>query len=219
MKNTNDLIAQLAIEARPVRRLSHPLWRAALWLLLSATVLGLIAMEHGLRPDLWTQWQSAAFRTRLCASLATAVLAAAGCLLASLPDRSRLWLLLPAPALAIWLSGIGYGCLTDWVSVDSARMEWGETARCFATLMVVSLPLSGATFGMLRHAARLRPDAIILGAGLAVGAMAATAMSLLHQIDATLMVLMWNLGGAALIVAGGTLFGRRLLGWFNRILA
>jgi hypothetical protein len=130
----------------------------------------------------------------------TGVLAAIGCLVASLPDRSRRWLLLPLPPLALWVSTIGYGCLTDWVSVDSNGMHLGEAVRCFTTLLVVSVPLSLAMFAMVRHVARLRPAAVTMTAGLAVAAITSTALSLFHQLDATIMILMWNLGTAALLV-------------------
>ena len=82
-------------------------------------------------------------------------------------------------------------------------MRMGEAARCFATLMVTSLPLSIALFVMLRHAAWLRPTAVTVTGGLAVAAMTATALSLFHDLDATVMVLMWNFGVAAMIVGMG----------------
>jgi hypothetical protein len=101
---------------------------------------------------------------------------------------------------------IGYGCLTNWVGVGPDGMELGETARCFLTLMLTSLPLSLAMFLMLRHAARLRPAAVTMSGSLAVAAITATALSLFHTLDASVMVLIWNLGVAAIIVfVGGML--------------
>ena len=142
---------------------------------------------------------------------AAGVLAAVGCLLGSLPDRSRRWLLLPVPTLLLWVSTIGYGCLTDWVSVDAGALRLGEAVRCFATVLAVSVPLSVAMFAMLRHAARLRPKLVTMTPGLAVAAMTATALSLLHQIDATVMILAWNLGAATLLVAFEGIVGRSVL--------
>jgi hypothetical protein len=49
--------------------------------------------------------------------------------------------------------------------------------------------------------------------GLAVAAITATALSLLHAIDASVMVLAWNIGAAALIVGLGGLFSRRIFQW------
>ncbi len=50
-------------------------------------------------------------------------------------------------------------------------------------------------------------------AALAVAAIAATALSLFHDIDATIMILMWNIGVAAVLVAAGGAYGRILLAW------
>ncbi len=184
-------------------------WRG--WLALAAGILLLLVIEHGLRPDLLEQLRKPSFLAGCVASAATGILAAVGCLLGSLPDRSRRWLLLPLPTLLVWVSTIGYGCLTDWVSVDAGALRLGEAVRCFATVLAVSVPLSAAMFAMLRHAARLRPKLVTLAAGLAVAAMTSTALSLLHQIDATMMILAWNLGVAALLVALEGALGRRVL--------
>jgi len=211
MTDTPDLIESLAADARPVRAIHPPLVRTAGWLALAAAILLLLVVEHGLRPDLAEQLRKPSFLAGCMASAATGVLAAVGCLLGSLPDRSRRWLLLPLPTLLVWVSTIGYGCLTDWVSVDAGALRMGEAVRCFATVLAVSVPLSIAMFAMLRHAARLSPKLVTVTAGLAVAAMTSTALSLLQQIDATVMILAWNLGMAALLVALEGALGRRVL--------
>jgi len=211
MMDTPDLIESLAADARPVRAIRSPLVRTGGWLALAAGILLLLVVEHGLRPDLAEQLRKPSFLAGCMASAATGVLAAVGCLLGSLPDRSRRWLLLPLPTLLVWVSTIGYGCLTDWVSMDAGALRMGEAVRCFATVLAVSVPLSIAMFAMLRHAARLRPKLVTMTAGLAVAAMTSTALSLLHQIDATVMILAWNLGVAALLVALEGALSRRVL--------
>jgi hypothetical protein len=95
-------------------------------------------------------------------------------------------------------------------------MRVGEALRCFATLLLVSLPLSASMFVMLRHAARLRPTMVTMTAGLAVAAITSTAMSLLHRLDATIMILMWNLGTAMVIVLIEGAAGKRILAWLDR---
>jgi len=217
--DTLDLIESLATNARPVRALRPPLVRTAGWLALAVAILLLLAVEHGLRADLPTQLRKPAFLAGCLASAATGVLAAVGCLLGALPDRSRRWLLLPLPTLFVWVSTIGYGCLTDWVSIDAGAMRMGEAVRCFVTVLAVSVPLSVVMFAMLSHAARLHPKLVTMTAGLAVAAMTSTALSLLHEIDATVMVLAWNLGVAALLVALEGALGRRVLSRFARATA
>lgn len=109
------------------------------------------------------------------------------------------------------MASLGYGCLTDWVSYDAGSLRIGSAFQCFATVLLVSLPLSASIFVMLRHAGRLRPTLVTLAAGLAVAGMTSTAMSLLYRLDATNMDLIWNLGTAALIVIIEAIVGRRVL--------
>ena len=208
---TSHLIQSLANAARPIRVIRPPLLRAGCWLLIALVALVLLALEHGLRSDIANQLRNPSFLVGTTASCLTGALAALGCLMGSLPDRSRYWLLLPLPPLAVWTATLGYGCLTDWVSYDAGGLRMGAAFQCFATVLLVSLPLSASIFVMLRHAARLRPTLVTLAAGLAVAVMTSTAMSLLYRLDATVMNLIWNLGTATLIVLIEALVGRRVL--------
>ncbi len=207
---TPDLIESLVAGAKPVRRLRPPAARAVLWLLFALAIVSLLAVSHGLRPDLGARLGQPLFVTGLAASLLTGVLAAVAAFIVSLPDRSRLWLLLPAPALALWVSTIGYGCLTDWVEIGADGLRLGEAVDCFATLVLISAPLSLAILVMLRYTALLEPARVAAMGALAVSAIAATALSLFHSPDATVMVLMWNLGIAALFVGLANLFGNKI---------
>jgi hypothetical protein len=200
----------LCADAKPVRRLRPPLVRAALWLLFAGLVLVALAALLGTRPDLAERLRQPTFVGALAGALLTGVLAAVAAFYLSLPDRSRLWLLLPVPALLLWISTIGYGCLTDWVSIEPDGVRLGTTLECFVTLVLASLPLSLVLLVMLRHAARLYPTTVAMMGGLASAGIAATALSLFHKLDASVMVLLWNLGTAALIVALGGMFGRKL---------
>jgi len=210
---TPDLIDALVENAAPVRRLRPPLLRAGLWLAFAATVLGLIAIAHGVRTDFSDCVRQPLFVLSMIGALATGILAAVASFRISLPDSSRWWVVLPLPALALWVATIGYGCLTDWVSMDPDGVHMGEAIRCFATLLMTSVPLSIAMLVMLRHAALLRPTEVSVMGGLAVAAVTAFALSLFHDLDATVMILMWNLGAAVLIAALGSLFGRTMLTW------
>ncbi len=213
MITTPELIDSLAASATPVRRLRPPVLRAALWLMFAATIMALLGISHGLRPDIASRLQQPTFLVGIAASSLTGVLAAVAAFIASLPDRSRAWLLLPVPAGLVWVSTIGYGCLTDWVRIQPDGLHLGEAAECFATLALTSVPMWLAMLLMLRYVALLRSSAVTMTASLAVGAMAATALSLFHPLDATVMILMWNLGTAALIVALGRAFGERMFSW------
>ena len=210
---TQDLIESLVARANPVRRLRPPVLRAALWLLLAAAILALLAVSHGLRPDLALRLRQPLFVGGLAASLLTGVLAAVAAFIASLPDRSRLWLLLPVPSLAIWLSAVSYQCLTDWVNLRPDGVHLGETADCFATLVLTSIPLWLALLMMLRYAGLFRPAAVAAAGSLAVAALAASALSAFHPFDASVMILVWNFGTAALLVGLGSALGEKMFYW------
>ena len=49
--------------------------------------------------------------------------------------------------------------------------------------------------------------------GLAIAAMTSFALSLIDDLDATIMILVWNLGVAALIAGLASAFGRPTLSW------
>ncbi len=213
MTRTPDLIDLLVADAKPVRRMHAPAVRASCWLLFAAAVMLFVGIAHGVRPDLAVKLHQPLYLIAIAAAMATGALAAAGAFIASIPGRSRRWLLLPIPAALVWIATIGYGCLTDWVTIGPDGISIGETARCFATLALVSMPLSLVMLIMLRHVARLAPTSVTMVGSLAVAAMTAAALSILHPLDATVMILLWNFGVAALFLSLSGRYGQRLLGW------
>lgn len=211
--STPELIDDLVKCATPVRRLRPPLLRALGWLGFVALIVALLAIGHGVRPDFALRINDPSFAASTAAALAAGVLAAIAAFALSLPDRSRWWGLLPVPAVIAWLSTIGYGCLTDWVSIGPDGFRLGESVRCLSILVLTSVPLSIALAVMLCHAALLRPGAVALMGALAVAALTSCALSLLHDHNATVLVLVENLGSAALITGLGGLFGGSLFRW------
>ncbi|MGF6441438.1 NrsF family protein [Paraburkholderia youngii] len=213
MSPTSDLIESLVADAKPVRPLRAPAVRASGWLLFATLVLILVGVAHGVRPDLATKLQQPAFVTSVAAAALTGIFAAVASFVASVPGRSLRWLLLPLPALVAWVATIGYGCLTNWVELGPDGVSLGETARCFATLGLTGLPLSLALLIMLRHVARLAPALVVMTGSLAVAALTAVALSMFHPLDATVMILVWNFGVAAMLLLISARYSRRLLAW------
>lgn len=210
MTTTDELIDSLAASVKPVRRLPPPWVRCAAWLGFAAVIVTMLGISHGARPDLLERLQDPLFSVRIGAAAATGVLAALSAFLLSLPDRSDRWILLPLPGLALWFSTIGYGCLTDWVSLGPTGVHLGEAANCFATLVLTGTPLLLALLLMVRRSGPLRPTAVTFCGTLAVAAITAVALSLFHALDATVLILLWNVGLAVLFVAFGSVLGVRL---------
>ncbi|KWI72564.1 NrsF family protein [Burkholderia ubonensis] len=212
-RSTSELIEALVADSAPVRPLRQPLWRAAGWLTFAVLLLVCIATAHGLRPDLSLKLHESAYVAAIVAAIVTAVLAVVAAFITSVPGRSLRWLLLPLPALLVWISTIGYGCLTNWVQIGPDGLSPGETARCFATLVLTGVPLSSTLLIMLRHVARLAPMPAAMAGSVAVSAMTAVALSLFHPVDATVLILAWNVGLTAVLLIGSAWYGPRLFHW------
>ena len=217
MTSTPDLIESLASDATPVKPLRPPLLRAAVWLGIGVAVLVIVALFQGFRSDLGTRLHQMEFDFNMIGAIFTGILAAIACFQLCLPDRSRVWALLPLPALILWMSTLGYQCLTDWVSLGPDGFQLGESADCFVIVALTSLPIYIALLVMLRHTAPLKPVSAIICGSLAVAAITATAHSLIHihEQDATLMIVFWNLGLAVFFVIVGSLFGETLFSWLS----
>jgi PAS domain S-box-containing protein len=97
-------------------------------------------------------------------------------------------------------------------SVMSLTERSASTAQKRA-LVLTSARLSLVMLVMLRHAAPLRPRLVTVMGSLSVAALTATALFLFHPLDATVMILMWNLGTAVIFVALGSIFSRRMFHW------
>lgn len=207
---TSDLVRTLAANARPVRRLRPPLIRALAWLLFAAAIMGLLIVIHGLRPHFIDRMRDPLFAVNTISPFLTGALATVAAFHASLPDRSRNWLLLPAPALLLWLSTMGYQCFAGWVPVAPGAVTVEGASSCMATLILTSLPLSFAMLLMLRYAAALGSTSIMLMGSLAVSGVTASALSMFHPLDATAMILGWNVGTTFLFAGLATLVGQRV---------
>jgi hypothetical protein len=81
-----------------------------------------------------------------------------------------------------------------------------------ATLVLTSGPLGVALAVMVRYAALLRARAVTAVGALAVAGITSSALSLLHDFDATVIILIRNIGTATFITGLGSMFGERALG-------
>ncbi len=213
MITTPELIDSLARNAGPIKRLRSPGIRAVCWLLFAGFVLALVAVAHGVRPDLAARLQEPIFLISLVSSALTGILAAIASFVVSLPDRSRLWAFLPTPALLAWMSTISYGCLTYWVAPMPAEGIVASEMECFAMMLLTSIPLSLTMLLMVRYAAFYRPRPVVVMGSLAVAALVAAALSVFHDHNAAGLVLIWNVGLAVVMVGLGGMFGRQALMW------
>lgn len=210
-RTTQELIDRLVAGLQPRTRLQRPAIRAALWLAGGLVFVLAVAMWNGIRDDLIDHLAS---RPRVAiawaAAFAVALTAAVAAFNLALPDRDQRWVLLPLPAVALWLATLGYGCLADWWERGAAAVTLGASLHCVQQISITSVPLLASVLLLLRHAAGERPVATAGLAALASAALASVGLTLFHDLDSALMVLVWHGMPVAGIVAIAMIFGRSL---------
>ena len=216
MTDTDLLIDQLAARATPVKRLSSPLQRTALWLLLAAIIIALVVASFGARPGWLQDMQAASVAIEWFASILTGALAAYAVFQISVPGRSPSWAWLPLPAAVLWLGSIGLGCMADVARIGSDAFAFeSESAECAWAITLTSLPLGLVMLLMVRHAGVVRPAPTAMLAALSAAALSAAGVSMIHAGENALMVLLWH-GGAVLVLSAlSGLFGKHLFAWIG----
>ena len=167
----------------------------------------------GARPDLAEQLARPDALLAFVAALLTGIAAAIATFTVSVPGRSRRWSLLPAPALGLWLLSLGWGCFSDWLRLGPDGLALGHSVDCLEAILIISLPLGLVLLFMVRHAGFARPRTTALLGALAVSALASAGVTLFHDLDTALMVLVWHLGPVALLSLGSWAAGERLFAW------
>lgn len=136
-------------------------------------------------------------QVNLLAALATGMAAAIAAFHLALPDRSERWALLPAPFAVFWISGLGWGCVQEFIELGFPAL--GTSFGCMRFIIGFGVPLTLGMLWMTRHAGPIRPGPVAALAGLAAAAIASVGLSLVHHLDAAAMVLIWH-GGSVLLV-------------------
>src|SRR5688572_5562221 len=135
---TEDLIAGLARDAHPVRRLPHPWLRAAMWTTATAIYLAVVVVLMAPPGRL-----SAAFELRFSfEQLAAGLLgltAAAAALATVVPGYRRRVFIAPVAASTMWIVIVGIGGLQDLLRYGSTGVPLQTDWPC-----VVGIVLTGA---------------------------------------------------------------------------
>ena len=117
--------------------------------------------------------------------------------------------------MVLWIGIVGVGCLQDWIHLGSQGLEFETDWACLPGIMMVGR--SGiAMAAMLRRGAPVAPVLSVGLGGLAAAALADFGLRLFHMQDASLMVLVWQVGSVALLTTLSALGGRRLGRWRHR---
>jgi len=216
MTDTRELIERLAGRAEVVKPIGSPLKRTALWALLAAVLVALVSTSFGVRPHWWKTMADPGESIEFFASVLTGLCAAYAAFQISVPGRSGSWAWLPALPLALWLAGIGVGCVGDFEAMGLAafgfQMHSGECARA---ILVMSLPLGLVMVLMVRHAGVVRPGPTAMLAALSAAAFSSAGVSLFHTGETSLMSLVWHGGMVAALSLASLAAGERMFAWIG----
>jgi hypothetical protein len=196
---TEDLISQLSAGLKPVRRLPSPLAMLGLWCLFCAGVIGAALLVSGLRAD-FAAWLMDGFDLyHLMSAALVALTAGYAAFQLALPDRDQRWVLLPVPAVVGWLVTMGWGCLEDLARLGPEALNLSISYPCLGFIIGLGIPMTAAIVFLTRHAALLRPLPVAALGGLSAAAFASLGLTLVHELNAAVMVLVWH-GIAVLVV-------------------
>lgn len=211
---TEDLIADLARDARPLprgavgRRIATGLVLGAL----ASTLLVTIWM--GIRPDLGTAMRGFSFWVKWGYTLSLAISALALTAQLARPDSDRLrGLWLTAIPIAL-LAAIGLFELARTPPADWLAMWLGHSWKsCPWRVASLAVPIFAGLLWSFRQLAPTRLRAAGAASGLTAGAFAATVYCLHCPEVSAIFVLTWYSLGIALAALVGALLGPRLLRW------
>lgn len=211
---TDDLIAALAADARPVRR--SAVWtRWALALLLASALSALImALAWGVRPDIHQAMRTTPFWMK---AGYTAALGVAGLLMVERAGRPGVrlgWGVALAAAAFVAILALAAHELMNLPMASWRADMMGSSARvCPWRILAISAPVFLIAMATLRWMAPTRPAVAGAAAGLLAGGLGATVYGLHCQETAAAFTAMWYTFGMALWPLVGAAIGRWALRW------
>jgi hypothetical protein len=211
---TDELIQELAADARPVQRLRPVAVRVAGWSLMAGISLGAVMMLMGVRRDFGDSLDQADFAFEAALLIVTALSAAVGALVVSVPGAERTTLVRWVPVIAgvscvLWAVGELMMASATGAPTGQLTFAW----HCvYKTASVAAAP-GVALFIMVRKAAPLRAGWAGLLAVLATAAVGVLGANTICPNDRPLHMLLWHVAPLMLFAAIGAGLGTWLLRW------
>jgi hypothetical protein len=209
---TDKLIASMTEDADPVQRLPSPWVRTAAWFAMAVPYVAVIVMMMAPRDDLALKFTDSRFLLEQIAALCTAIGAAVAAFQSVVPGYSRRFLLLPLVPLSVWLASVGEGCVEAWLRGGGFQNFTSDFICIPAIALVGTLPAVAMVL-MLRKGAPLWPHVSAALGGLAAAGLGNVGLRLFHGQDASLMVLVWQVGTVFMLTMLCGWAGRLFLDW------
>jgi hypothetical protein len=206
---TEKLIQDLSRNLQPVRPLSRPWIRTAMWLAILSPYVAIVLLLMGAQQSLPARMSDTRFlieQTFAFATGVTAVMAAFASMIPGQQARFWTWPLLP---LMGWLGSLGEGCLRAGTNALSLQ----HNLTCLPSILLLGTAPAIVLWVMLRRGAPLTPRWTVALGALAAAGLGNFCVRLGHPEDVTLMLLVWHAGGVLVLAAIAAAAGRSLLNW------
>ncbi|MBR0693576.1 NrsF family protein [Bradyrhizobium lablabi] len=217
--DTETLIQRLTVTADPVARLRRPSVRLANWLALAVPYVALTIMLMSPRADLAARLTDSKYLVEQLAALLTSIAAGLAAFASIIPGLDRRVFALPLVPFAIWLSSLGAGCINAWIQLGPAGLSVDSDWDCFRTMVLINIVPAVTMALMLQRGAPLTPHLTTTLGGLAAAALGNFGLRLFHPQDASIMVLVWQMGTVFVFTALAGWAGTLLLSWNLRTAA
>jgi len=213
---TEEFIEGLVADIKPVRPLRPPGARTVAWMAISLPYVAAVAWAKLATGDPVRALGDTHFLIQQAATLTTALTAAVAAFRSAVPGYSMAVVLLPIMPLGLWVATAGHGCMQDWLQVGidglAIRPDWD----CLPIAAMMGVVPAATLIVMLRKAAPLHPRITLALAALAVASLVNLGLQFAHFRDASIIILVWHLGAAAVLVALGGWLGKPVMGWQPR---
>ena len=211
---TDDLIARLSTDLKPVRRM------AMARLLIGATVLSTIAaivamnMWLGMRPDMDSAMATMNFWTKFTYTLSVALLGGVATLALARPDGRTRWPWMVALGLLALLVIGAFNQLARAEPDDMMPLIVGGTSLiCPWRIVVLGLPILLGAILALRRLAPRNPTLAGFAAGIMAGGAGAWVYSFACAETGMMFLALWYTLGILIVGVIGAVLGRLLLRW------
>jgi hypothetical protein len=212
--NTDELIERICEAPQPVRhRLSCPWNRTARWLAFALPYVTVMVLVVSPRSDLGAKLVEWRFVIELGAALFTGVIAAVAAFATTIPGLDRRFLLLPLLPLGVWLGSLSQGCLAAFIRFGPDGLALQPDWFSFAAIALVGAGPAVAMAFMLRRGAPLTPYLTTALGGLAAAGLGGFGLRFIHPQDASIMVLVWQVGTVMILSALAGTTGRYVMNW------
>jgi hypothetical protein len=218
---TNDLIAELVRDLRPVHPLPLPQVRATQWALMSAAIVAAVTTAIGLRADLIAAATAPPFQMHVLLLLIAAIGSAAAALASAVPgEPTTLWRRIAAPLAVfgwcLWLSGEVWGFAAAGEAWWPIAAGWG----CVAKTVAIGLVPGALLFVMIAKADPADLQRTSVFAALASAAIGAIGAEVTCPLTNPMHLLLWHAGPVvatvAVVVLATTLATRGFAGLRHR---